>query len=417
MGGMSYAAVLALILQKIGGIPLLGAMRVIAEGSPVAKQSLMSGLVGLVPGASLLSAALGGGGLGAIASNLSSAFTNPIGAITDAVSGVGTGSISSVVDSLASAAGTGLVTYAQITTLTTLLNGRSYSAGDGTYSTVTSNHLANSLPPFTTLTNNMSGVTAPNIGSETANVSVINTINFPQVVSTLSMLHDSKANVSPIIDTTYGVTTKVNNTINTIVEPFSNNTTANLTSMATILSNLEANAVAGHLTSTMIDNAVTALTGHKTLVENLVTSTVSTFTVSQAAMDAANYISSAHSTLSAVSGAGGVTNPAYDFVNKTCASATLTALYPAVPSFISSITPNSGSISGNNNVVIKGGYFLNVQTVQFNSTNAISFSVVDANTIYAVTPSISGTGPAFVIVNTDAGMSGSISGTNIFTYG
>ena len=38
MSGMSYAAVLALILQKIGGIPLFGAMRVRAEGTPVAKQ-------------------------------------------------------------------------------------------------------------------------------------------------------------------------------------------------------------------------------------------------------------------------------------------------------------------------------------------------------------------------------------------
>jgi hypothetical protein len=72
---------------------------------------------------------------------------------------------------------------------------------------------------------------------------------------------------------------------------------------------------------------------------------------------------------------------------------------------------------GNTNIVIRGGYFLNVQTVQFNSVNAISFSVVDANTIYAVTPSIDGTGISFVSINTIAGSSTGVGGTNIFTYG
>lgn len=91
MSGISASTCISLILQHIGGIPLMGTFRTITEGSPLAKQ--LGGSAFSIPSLSMLSGALNGI---PAASMLTSTFQNPIGDITSNL----TSSITSVTSNL-----------------------------------------------------------------------------------------------------------------------------------------------------------------------------------------------------------------------------------------------------------------------------------------------------------------------------
>lgn len=411
MSGMSYAAVLALILQKIGGIPLFGAMRVRAEGTPVAKQLGAASILGLIPGGGLLSAALDGG-LSGVTDALSGAFLNPVAAISDFVTGAGPATIEDVVGSLVDAAQIGVMTYVELSSLTSLLNGKTYNSsfvptGSG------NSGLAYTMPTYNTLTNAMSGVSLPNISSETANVNIINSITFSQVINTITTLEHLGSNVSPIVQNTYNISAKINNAINVIVEPFSANSTANLVSLGTLLINLQANAVAGHLNSNSISTFVSQLSSYKNIFDNVVANTISTFNVTSTGLDAVGYLGTVQGALASASVENTFDSRALQFINTTCRANTLSQIYPSIPPYITSITPSSGPIAGNTTITIKGGYFYNVQSVSFDNSNSTYINVQDSNTLIVTTPSTYSSGNSFLLVTTSAGTS---SGINYFQY-
>jgi hypothetical protein len=59
---------------------------------------------------------------------------------------------------------------------------------------------------------------------------------------------------------------------------------------------------------------------------------------------------------------------------------------PSKP-FINSLSINTGSVTGNNSIIIKGRNFINATRVSFDSINAI-FEILDDNTIMCSSPSI-----------------------------
>lgn len=91
------------------------------------------------------------------------------------------------------------------------------------------------------------------------------------------------------------------------------------------------------------------------------------------------------------------------------------ATTPAVP-IISSVTPANGTAAGGDLVVIKGTGFTGtvaVTGVKFGGTNASKFTVLDDNTIAAVTPAHAA-GAADVLVTNATGPS--TTGVGAFTY-
>jgi len=411
MSGMSYAAVLALILQKIGGIPLFGAMRVRAEGTPVAKQLGAASILGLLPGGGLLSAALSDG-LDGVIGDLASTFVNPVGAISDFITGAGPATLNDVVGSLVTAAQNGFITYSDLSSLSSLLNGQTYDSSFNPIGTANAG-LAYTMPTYNSLTNAMSGVTLPNISTESANVNVINSITFSQVVNTITTLEYLGSNVSPVVDSTYSISAKINNAINIIVEPFSSNTSANLVSLGTLLVNLQANAVAGNINSASVSTFVSQLSSYKNIFDNVVSNTVSTFNVTSTGLDAIGYIGTVQGTLTASSVENTFNSRALQFINTTCRANTLSQIYPTIPPYITSISPSNGPVAGNTNVTIKGGYFYNVKFVSFDNNNSTYINVQDSNTIIVTTPSVYGSSNSYLMITTSAGTS---SGNNYFQY-
>jgi len=99
---------------------------------------------------------------------------------------------------------------------------------------------------------------------------------------------------------------------------------------------------------------------------------------------------------------------------------TLSKLYSFANAFIyvapsiTTITPSQGPVSGGTNVVISGSNFSGITDVRFNYVSATSFTVVDSNTITAVTPnSGAATGSVSVYIDT---LSNSYYFPNQFTY-
>src|SRR5262249_51195678 len=85
---------------------------------------------------------------------------------------------------------------------------------------------------------------------------------------------------------------------------------------------------------------------------------------------------------------------------------------PAVP-FVSSVSPNSGSVGGGTAVTITGTNFATGATVTFGSTSATNVVVVNSTTITATTPAGSA-GAVTVTVTNSGGQSGSLASG--FTY-
>ena len=409
MGGMSYGAVLSLILQKIGGIPLNGAQKVLAEGTPVAKQ-LGGGALGMIPGGGLLSTALSGGDVSGALSNM---FTNPVSTISDFVTGAGPATFENVVSSLVTAAQTGLITYVELSTLTSLLNGKTYDS-EFTPSGSGNAGLANTMPTYRTLTNSMSGVAIPNISNESANVNLINSLSFTQVVNTITTLERLGSNVSPTVESTYSLTAKINNAIDLIVAPFSSNTTANLSSLGTLLVNMQANAVAGNINSTKVATFASQLSSYKNVFDNVVANTISTFNITSTGFDAVGHIGTVQGVLTTSSVENTFDSRALSFVNLTCKSNTLNQIYPTIPPYISSITPSSGPLVGNTNITITGGYFFNIQSVSFDGLNSSYINVQNSNTMIVTTPVGYLSGNTYLLITSNTG--GSSSGNNYFQY-
>jgi hypothetical protein len=91
------------------------------------------------------------------------------------------------------------------------------------------------------------------------------------------------------------------------------------------------------------------------------------------------------------------------------------SLNPDASPIISSINPRSGPSTGGTQVLIRGDFFENTTAVHFGRKPAEHFTVIDDNTIIAISPPNSGT--VNVIVSTPAGNSGNrLSILDMFTY-
>jgi len=89
----------------------------------------------------------------------------------------------------------------------------------------------------------------------------------------------------------------------------------------------------------------------------------------------------------------------------------ITFTYDSAPS-LSSISPNTGPVSGNSNVTLTGTNLTLTNAVTFGGTPATSFNVVNATTVNAVTPAHA-SGPVNVILTTPIN---SATLTNAYTY-
>ena len=84
----------------------------------------------------------------------------------------------------------------------------------------------------------------------------------------------------------------------------------------------------------------------------------------------------------------------------------------AQPPAVSGISPTNGTTFGGTSVTISGNGFTGASSVTFGGTAATNFSVIDANTITAVTP-VHAAGPVSVVITTAGG---SNAANSIFTY-
>ena len=110
-------------------------------------------------------------------------------------------------------------------------------------------------------------------------------------------------------------------------------------------------------------------------------------------------------TVMATGGTSPINRPGDVFTYTTASSPTVTG-----------VNPNSGPVAGGTPVTITGTNFTGATAVDFGTTAATSFSVVNSTTIDATSPAAAGPGPADVIVTTSAGTSPINRPGDVFTY-
>ncbi len=105
-----------------------------------------------------------------------------------------------------------------------------------------------------------------------------------------------------------------------------------------------------------------------------------------------------NTTVTAVTPATGMTGPATVTLNVGAGVGSATTTFTYLDPTISSVAPNSGPDSGGTAVTITGTLFDASATVEFGGSSASNVTIVDSNTITAITPG--GTGAVDVTVTT-----------------
>ena len=295
MSGISAQACISLILQYVGGVPLIGGLKTSIEGCPPAKQILGAGSFSL-PSLNILSSALGGAGVGSM---LGSVFQNPLGAIssdlTSSLSGTFSGLESSFVD-----VGLDNITrsikpeFLGKISLTQLDSLKLNIAG-----------LSDSMPTFTDLTDKISGVSLPTYDQ-------IGDFGLQQVASVTSSF-DALVDKIPVeLDSQIGgLKSAIGGHLDSITAPL--NTLPELTDTHSLVSNLIANisnASNPSLASSIINSTISSVTGTKALIDSRVLTSKSTMNTFMNASQAIAQVSTVNSVLQSDS------TRAQDFINQ-----------------------------------------------------------------------------------------------------
>ena len=280
MAGISAQACISLILQHIGGIPLIGAMKTSVEGCPPARQILGAGAFSL-PALSMVQAAIGGAGIGSM---LGTVFQNPLAAIssnlTSSLSGTFNGLESSFVEISEDLTRSIKPEFINKISLTQVDSLKLNIAG-----------LSDSMPTFTDLTNKISGVALPTFDQA-------GDFGLQQVAAVTSSFDSLANNIPTELDLqTGGLKAAIGGHLDNIIAPL--NTLPQLTDINSVVSNLVANisnAQSPASASSIITSALSNVSGTKSFIDGTVLtskSTMNTFMNASQAISQASVVNSA----------------------------------------------------------------------------------------------------------------------------
>ena len=278
MAGISVQACISLILQHIGGVPLVGAIKSSIEGANPAKQIMGVGSFSL-PSLNMISSALDGAGLNDM---LGDVFQNPIGDITGDL----TSSLTDVTDDLES-------TFVSLSEVEggMLRSIKGEFAGKISLEQIDSlkENLANlgsSMPGLTDLTNKISGVTAPTFEQ-------IGDFGLQQVAS-VTMSFDAIADKIPeaLISQVGGLKESISGHLDSITAPL--NTSAQLTSAKNLVNNLVSSLTSASNSTgvtSIVNSTISSLTSTNTSINSIVDTSKSTMSAFMTASQGVGFVS------------------------------------------------------------------------------------------------------------------------------